>query len=278
MAKIIATHNNPDLDAICSIWLLKKFDPSFEKATIVLVPAGTTYKNQKTDENDGIVHVDVGLGKFDHHQTSKRTCAAELVFNYLKSKFKYLKKDKALVRLIKVVNDIDHFSECLWPNPEADYFNFLLPDVLDGLKISGKLDDQGLIEYGSMLLEGVYSKIKIKVKAEENLKEGYEFTTKWGKAIGMLTHNNNVLKLGLKTGYIIVIQKDGNTEHVRIKARPKSPVDLTEAENKLKKLDPKATWFLHKSKKMLLNGSSKNPEMRPSSLSLKKVIEVVEGL
>ena len=71
-----------------------------------------------------------------------------------------------------------------------------------------------------------------------------------------------------------MVQKDTKTEHVRIKARPDSKVDLTEVKDKLAKLDPEATWFLHISKRMLLNGSTKNPAMRPSKLSLKKVIEV----
>jgi hypothetical protein len=273
--KIIVTHLNPDLDAICSVWLLKKFDPDYKKAIIKLVAAGQTYKNLKPDEDENIVHVDTGLGKFDHHQIQKKTCAAQLVFNYLKSRFKHLNKDEALIRLIKVIRDIDNFKDCLWPNAQADYYDFNLQYVLDGLKVGGQLDDDGLIEKGQFCLNGIYTRLKIKVKAEADLKRGYEFESHWGKAVGVLSHNFKIHKIGLRQGYIIVVQKDVRTDHVRIKARPESKVDLTETRSKLKKLDPKATWFLHISKKMLLNGSTKNPKMKPSTLGLKKVIQVL---
>lgn len=273
---IIVTHINPDLDAICSVWLLKKFDEDFRNADAAFVPAGETYKDSRVDENKDIVHVDTGLGRFDHHQLNSDTCASRLVFNYLKLKNKTLKDDKALVQLIKVVCQIDHFGEVLWPEPENFRYDFILSEFLDGLKIGGGLDDAGLIEFGGKCLDGVYAKIKIKLKAEKELQEGYEFKTKWGRAIGCLTHNNEVLKLGQKKGFCLVVQKDSNTEHVRIKARPDSQADLTLVKEKLARLDPKATWFLHISKKMLLNGSTKSDKMKPSKLSLKKIMEVLE--
>lgn len=274
MLKIV-THYNPDLDAITSVWLLKRFSKDFSNAEVVFVAAGNTYNNQTADSNMDIVHVDTGMGKFDHHQRQEKTCASSLVFNYLKSK-NNLENNNALIRLIEVVRDIDNFGECLWPNPTADYFDFNLPELLNGMKIAGELNDEGLIEEGMKLLDGVYVGLKIKIKAEKELAQGIIFDTKWGKAIGCLSHNDLVLKLGQKMGYVLVVQKDGQTEHVRIKARPDSRVDLTEIREKLANLDPNATWFLHVSKRMLLNGSSRNPNMKPSQLSLKKVIEIIQ--
>ena len=276
MGKLIITHFNPDLDAICSVWLLRKFDPGFKEAEVDFVPAGETYKNMNVDKDEDILHVDTGLGRFDHHQfKDRKICAAKLVFNYLKSRRKELKDNKGLVQLIKVICEIDHFGEVLWPDAASDRYNFFVSELLDGLKQGGRLDDRGLIKFGSQCLEGIYSSLKIKVKADEDLKEGYEFETKWGKAIGCFSENNEVLKLGQKIGYVLVVQKDAKIEHVRIKARPDSKADLTEARDKLANLDPKATWFLHISKKMLLNGSTKNIKMKPSRLSLKKVISVL---
>lgn len=275
MTNIIVTHFNPDLDAITAVWLLKRFSQDFLHAEVLFVPAGNTYKNQTVDSNPDIVHVDTGMGKFDHHQRQEKICASNLVFNYLKSKNNNLENNNALIRLIEVVRDIDNFGECLWPDPTADYFDFNLSELLNGLKTAGELKDEGLVEEGMKLLDGVYVGLKIKIKAEKDLAAGIIFDTKWGKAIGCLSHNDLVLKLGQKMGYVLVVQKDGQTEHVRIKARPDSKIDLTEIKEKLAQLDPKATWFLHISKKMLLNGSSRNPEMKPSSLSLKKVIEVL---
>jgi len=79
-----------------------------------------------------------------------------------------------------------------------------------------------------------------------------------------------------------VIRKDPRKGYVRIKARPSTgnqdDIDLTLAYDKLKKIDTKATWFLHVSKKMLLNGTPKNPAMVPSTLSLQEIIEVIENI
>ena len=55
-------------------------------------------------------------------------------------------------------------------------------------------------------------------------------------------------------------------------------IDLTLAYEKLRKMDPSATWFLHIGKKMLLNGSVKNPKMRPTRLGLSDIIRVLEGI
>ena len=76
----------------------------------------------------------------------------------------------------------------------------------------------------------------------------------------------------------MVVRKDPRKGYVRIKARPESKVDLTLVFEKLSKMDPDATWFLHISKKMLLNGSVKNPKMRPTKLKLGDIIKVLEGL
>jgi hypothetical protein len=43
-------------------------------------------------------------------------------------------------------------------------------------------------------------------------------------------------------------------------------------------MDPQATWFLHVSKKMLLNGSPKNPKMKPTKLPLNDIIEVLKTI
>ena len=44
--KIIVTHLSPDLDALASSWLLKRFLTGWTEAEITYVPAGETYKNQ----------------------------------------------------------------------------------------------------------------------------------------------------------------------------------------------------------------------------------------
>jgi hypothetical protein len=42
----------------------------------------------------------------------------------------------------------------------------------------------------------------------------------------------------------------------------------------VKNLDSQATWFLHASKKMLLNGSYKNPETKVSKLEIEELVKI----
>ena len=92
--KIIVAHNAPDLDAVTSIWLLKRFLPGWEEAKLEFVPAGTrkdgSHANELTDpiekigENE-VIHVDTGLGPLDHHQTSDdKVCGASLTWDFVR--------------------------------------------------------------------------------------------------------------------------------------------------------------------------------------------------
>lgn len=274
--KTIVTHLNPDLDAVCSVWLLRRSDKDFGDASVVFVPAGETLNDQPADSNPNIVHVDTGGGLFDHHHLEEKICASQLVFDYLKKKLKKLPSEEALERLIKIVCETDHFGECLWPESANDRHEFDAAHILNGLKIAGKLDDSGLIEFGGKVLEGIYQSLKLKVEAEEELEKGIEFESPWGTVIAVETSNNEVLKLGQKQGYTLAVQKDPRKGWVRIKARPDSNVDLTSVKETLQKMDPQATWFLHINKRMLLNGSTRNPKMKPSRLGLEEVVEVLK--
>ena len=273
---LIVTHKNPDIDAIGSIWLLKRFEKGFEEADVKFVNAGDTYQDQEVDSDPNVVHVDTGLGRFDHHQTAERTCAAEKVLDFLKEKYKNLGDQEILERLVEVVKQDDHFEECFWPEPLNDRYSFWLAKILDGLKRAGKAKDEDLVELGTRCLDGIFMSLKLKVEAEEEIeKEGEVFQTSWGDSLAVESKNDEVLKVGQKLGYVLVVRKDPDGM-VRIKAQPKSDIDLTKAYNKVKELDPKATWFLHASKRMLLNGSYKNPNHIASKLGLEEIIRVLK--
>jgi len=129
------------------------------------------------------------------------------------------------------------------------------------------------------VLDALLHKFESRVWAEKELKKrGQEFETRFGKALGIETINDSVVDLSQKMGYVIVVRKDPRKGYVRIKAHPGKEIDLTLVYEKLKKMDPEATWFLHVSKKMLLNGSVKNPKMRPTTLTLDEITEVLKKI
>lgn len=276
---IIVTHQNPDPDAIGAVWLLTRFGgKAFEGVEIKFVPAGETFRKAPVDIDSEIIHVDTGLGKFDHHQTSDKTCAAKLVFEDLAKKRRDLAADKALIRVVDFILATDHFGAYFWPEPTSDRYIFMLEEMLNGYKLGGHGNDTDLVRLGSMCLDGAYNMMKVVVEAEAEIKEkGQEFESKWGKALALLTSNDAVIKLGLKQGYKVVMRKDPHGGNIRIKAAPVAEINLRPVYEVIKAKDKTGTWYFHPSGHMVLNGSSKNKEQRPSSLSLEEVIEILKS-
>jgi hypothetical protein len=73
----------------------------------------------------------------------------------------------------------------------------------------------------------------------------------------------------------VAVRKDPKKGYLRIKALPREEIDLEPVYDELKSQEPDATWFLHASHHMVLNGSSKNPDMRPTKKTLKEIIKVI---
>jgi hypothetical protein len=271
--KTIVTHIGPDLDAITSIWLVKTFLPGWEEASFAFVPAGTTLEKQAPDSNPDIFHVDTGFGAFDHHQTDADICASMLVYEKVKEEFG---SDPALERLIAVVNSIDHFREVFFPDPTNDTWDITLVAAIDGWRLLYPDDPIKTVTLGMEVLDGLYKTFQNKVWAEKELIKGREFETPWGKGIALETTNDETVHLAQKKGYVIAVRKDPKKGYLRIKAIPIPSIDLSMAYERFKAKDTQATWFLHASHHMILNGSSKNPDMKPTHLNLDDIITILQ--
>ncbi len=295
----IITHKSCDIDAISSVWLLKRFYPNWDGAEVEFVNAGErldgSYENegQAIELVDGVetIHVDTGMGALDHHQTAdNNTCGASLTLEFVLANsesniHKHEIKFEAVKRIVELVIDDDHFQEVYYPDSNHDIYEFGIVALIQGYKLNHQKDDLGLVNFIMECLDAILQNLEKKIWAEREMKEkGLEFESRWGKAMGVETINDEVLKLAQMMGYKIAVRKDPEGGFVRIKAMPDKRnsepglgIDLTEAYEKLKEMDPEASWFLHASKRMLLNGSSKNPEMQGSSLTLEQVIEVLKS-
>ncbi len=303
MRKIV-THKSSDLDAVTSVWLLKRFLPGWEEAEIAFVNAGEKlagdYSSSHPEQSEGsqaietvdgipVIHVDTGLGALDHHQTADNNiCGASLTLDFVLTNpestlHKHDNKRDAVKRIVELVIDDDHFQEVYYPDSNADVYEAGIVAIIQGYKILHKGDDMALVEFCFELLDDILHNLEAKIWAESEIKEkGIEFESKWGKAIGVETINDEVLKRAQMMGYTVSVRKDPSVGFIRIKALPDKRggdslnIDLTETYDKLKSMDPDSSWFLHASKRMLLNGSSKNPEMKGSKLTLEQVIEVLK--
>lgn len=275
MPKVIVTHLSPDFDAIPAIWLLKKFFPEWRDAKVEFVPAGTTLDGKPAGADPDVIHVDTGGGSFDHHENNDYTCAAKLVWEWIKKEKKI--EDVAVDRLIKQIVAFDHAKDLTWGDAADDKYELMLPALIAGWKIANPGQYHKVIELGLTATDAAYAVMRSKVDAEKVLEEGIEFQTPWGKAIGVETRNEGTLQVGEKLGYALVVKKDPKRGSVRIYGRADFGVNLAKAAKKVRQLDPEAGWFLHASKCLLLNGSAKNPTMKPTKLTLEEVIEVLKN-
>ena len=273
--KKIVTHVNPDLDAVCSVWLLKRFLLGWQEAEIDFVRADD---KQIEKENENLVYVDIGLGKLDHHSTSEYLSASKLCWDYIKEARKRESvselDSQSIERLVAIVTEIDNARDLSWPEAKDDRFQFYLHNLIGGWR-ELPLNDIEVIEEGFKMLDTVLLKLKNKIRAEEELAKVTPFKTKWGKGIGLETGNEHFLIFAEVQGYQVVFIKNPENGGVRIHAQPGSKVDLTKAYNEVRKLDPQSDWFLHSSKKLLLNNSSV-AQMKPTRLTLKEIIEVLK--
>ena len=273
MAKIIVTHAGPDLDALTSIWLLRRFLPGWERAKVNFVTAGETFRGAPPDADPEIVHVDTGFGRLDHHQKKEYNSAANLCLGKI-SKERDLKKvdREALKRLVVVVTEIDNGRDISWPETRSDRYEFMPHIFLINMPTGPDLVDLAMI-----VLDKIFQALKNKIRAEKTLKEeGQVCRTRWGKAVAVATGNDQVLQEGQREGFVLIAKQDPKSGHLRIYGRFDKKVDLTRAYKEVKKKDPAATWYLHTSCCLLLNGSRHNPKMVPTKLSLDEIISILK--
>ncbi len=276
--KIIVTHISPDFDGIPAIWLLKKFHPEYKSARVELVPAGNnTYNNQPVDSDPDVLHVDVGGGKFDHHNANNFTCGAKLVYEWLVKDGFVEKDDRALERIIQVITELDHgWDNYKWLDPASDRWEFSLHNVLSGLKIVFPRNTDKYIEWVSDSMDAVYAIMKSKVRAEEEIENGFKFKTRWGEGVAVVTKNDGVMDVGIKGGFAVVVRKDPEEGYVRITGSNARKVDLTRAYEQILKVDDGGNWFLHASGVLLRNGSTRNPTMKPTKMTVEQVVSILE--
>lgn len=287
MSQLIVTHKSPDLDAIGSVWLLKRFDAQhFADAKVQFVPAGQSISEDQLDQLGidaaNVTHVDTGLGPFDHHQPERGhefICAASLVYNdHLCHVHPELQDDKALQAVVAFITEIDHFQEIFWPDADHDRYSFMLPELIHGLESQQYHNDDSQLHYGMTSLDAAYAKLKSKYAALESIAQnGQPFSLAIGECLAIETHNDDTIKLAQRMGKMLVVKRDLGTGHIRIKARPDAQIDLKKLADAIIPKDPHANWYYHPSGKMLLNNSSKTTQ-KPSQLSLETVVAMIKEI
>jgi hypothetical protein len=279
--KTIVTHQSPDLDSVTSSWMIKRFLPSWADATLTLIPAGTTLNGMAVDSDPDILHTDTGYGKYDHHHLpdpEKKMCAAERVYHDLLGK-KLIPEHlvQPLGRIANYTTIIDHLGEIDFPDPLNDRYDFGLHQVVVGMRRAGQPDPE-IYQMMWSALDGVLVLFTEKGEAEQVLATSHEFDTKWGKGLAINSENTAAITMALLKGYAVVVQKSPQSGNARIKSRPTPKIDLTPVHDAIVQKDKTGEWFLHISKNMLLNGSSKGAPMNPTPLSLDQLVAITSSI
>lgn len=281
--KLIVTHHAPDLDACGAVWMLKRFDPEgYADAKIAFVNPGKRISYEEAlrhgAELHEITHVDTGKGRFDHHQEergSMHISATSLVYDYVCSLDENLKDDEALNVICEFITDVDHFQEIYWPEADSYRYNFMIYDLVRGFEYQDQHDDNVQLRFGLECLDSAYAVIKHHISAVQSIEENGQVLEVAGrKGLAIESRNDDTIKIAQKMGYEVVIRKDPKLGIIRIKARPDSDINLTDLYNAILEKDQVGKWYLHPSKKMLLNGSVKDRSSTPSPLTLNQVVKM----
>ncbi|MDQ3008581.1 MAG: hypothetical protein M3Q81_03220 [bacterium] len=285
--KLIVTHHAPDLDAIGAVWLLKRFDAQeYADAKVAFVNPGSTITLEEAEESGmqlhEVTHVDTGLGEFDHHQPDRGQqfiCATSLVFEYISKKYPDIANDEVLKSIVTIVNEVDHFHEIFWPEASHLRYGFMIHELIRGMEFTDPHDDDSQLHFGFQCLDNAYASMTQQLKAIEIISEkGQEFSLKAGKCLALETRNDDTIKVAQKQGFMVVVRKDTESGHIRIKARPDAELDLKAAADRILEVDKIGTWYYHPSGKMLINGSIKHRNQKPSKLPLEQVVSILKEL
>lgn len=268
--KTLITHINPHLDDIFAVWLLKKFDPSYLDAQVEFISASHNLENQETEDK---VFVGTGGGKFDEHKEGLKTCAGSLVYEYLQSEGLIPNDElikKALEEMVLWNKDID-----MGTIPIQAYDEFSVPAFIRSKndKKSNSLED---IELGRQILDRILQNLKKKQQSLKDWEKKVEFESKFGKSFALKSGTADRPFCKRMGGDLFLIY---NPKYPSVQYfTPSQTLDLTPIYEKVKSLDPEASWYLHQSHHMVLCGSSAAPDSKPTKLSFEELIEVAKSL
>ena len=266
--KTLLTHPRPHLDDICGIWLIKKYLPGWADATIDFTPATTT----RRDDADTYM-VGIGRGLFDEHKGDIGESATTLVWKHLRKEVKDTHDVAALDLLTEWVRKGDTSEHDA--SEMVAHGSWLPAEQLHASYVRHGKDSRALYEFGAALCENALLRYRNEVELEHDWKNRVEFDTPWGRGVGLTTDASGADDFAYSAGFVVIVYVHPKNGYRGYRATPDSTVDLTASHAYLTETDPKASWFLHHSKKLLLAGSDVAPETPLSKLSLDQLIKAI---
>lgn len=266
--KTLVTHINPHLDDICAIWLFRKYRPDFADANLEFISASRDAAKEESQEK---IFLGTGGGKFDEHKEGLDTCAGSLVYEYLKAEG-FIPRDQitqqALERLVEWNKLVDTGKA---PNSEFDEFSV---QSFIRLKDNSSESSKKSVQLGEEILDRILQVLKRKEQSLLDWEKKLEFESKFGKSFAVISETIDREFCREKEGDIFLMV-DIKYPSVQFFSPEK---DIESIYQKVKSLDPQASWFLHQSHHMVICGSSSAPDSKPTKLSFEELIEIAKSI
>lgn len=269
--KILVTHINPHLDDIAAIWLYKKFQNGWKEAKVDFI--SQTKGNKSLEENDDLVYIGVGRGKFDEHKGDLGDCSTSLIWKYFK-KIGILPKDELLIKALDELVEWVRLGD-LGRLPEEKYGDFSLPAFIRPTD-STILGSKKAVELGGEILERILAVLKKNQQSLQDWQGRVEFKSSFGRSFAIKSHSINRGFCNKMAGELFLMYdpKYGSVQFYT----PSQKIDLEPIYQKIKQLRPQEQWYLHQSHHMVLCGSSSAPDVKPTTLSWEELIEVAKSV
>lgn len=267
----IVTHISPHLDEVVGVWLFKKFDLEFKDSKVEFLSDARVVDETKQEDT---IYLGVGRGKFDEHKGDLEDCAASLVWKDLKARgLGSLDKIElaAIEELVEWTKVVD-----LGRLPEEKYGDFSVPAFIRP-RDSSPESSLRAIELGGEILDRILVVLEEKHHSLKDWEERIEFESKFGKSYAVRSKYINRAFCNTQDGDLYLMY-DPENEHIQFYTPNRVNLDLEPIYEKMKGIDPDASWFLHQSHHMVICGSGSRPEFVKSKLSFEELIGVVKNI
>jgi hypothetical protein len=264
----LVTHHRPHIDDICGMWLLARFWRPRSTPTFRFVSSSERDPGDNTE-----VWVGVGRGQFDEHKGDIGESATTLVYHFLLAEhviFSPLQK-AALDGLVRWVRDEDVGLHDAVEN-RALSIAAMLRSHFD----LHRHDSTALVSFGFTLLDDIFAAMVNSEALVVDWQNRVEFDGAWGRAVAVESAAYGVDDFAYQQGFSLLVLLNPARGFRAYRAAARSTVDLTETYETVKRVEPKADWYLHHSRKLLICGSDVAPDSHLSKLSLQDLIRAVQ--
>lgn len=298
----ILTHTRPDLDAILSVWLLRRLGedryPGAASCPLIFVPAGELPEglNPEQWEERGWLAVDVGGGRLDNHPRPdlghdgrRDACASTLVAQDLG-----VEGLPELAKLLRFSAAQDLEGRSIASKDPTDHA-VALPNILRGLVLVH--DDAEVMRIGLAILDGIVAVEREWAQAVREVKKARAHQVAGARVLAVEGESQALGRAARRRGADLVVQRHRPTGQAAVtlnragvlrdwdlsrtapylRLAEAAAEDRAPAISDLPRIGLFEGWFLHGSGKILNKGSPKAPQVRPSRLSLAEMADWVEA-